>query len=749
MVDIQKLISLIQDSSAKIKIEGLKAIDSIDDWTQYTPHEVMQLFESVKENLNYPRTDVRMHVEHAHKKLNMIITDVMKSNPAVFASLSSADLVEDEDEAAGAKKPRYQKPQNVSGTDHPEQKTQKPQLRDNSESSAADIAAAVGTDSEQDHQQAEADQPAVSQPKQAYQPKTSSSAKKPQMIVVQASDEGRFTKFFLTLISLVFFAAFLGLAYPQITQNTEAGKAAMGATAVYLVLLFFPISLVASTTKIRVAVFSLIGFVFYMCFMSGLGVDFGVAGKIKQAITAIPDSFNVNEFIVKSSILLAFVSLTTIFLLDDHIGRGYRILLFMLGAFSMASSVENVMLNAGARELFLENVGIGSKIPFAYLKPFYFGVNIFLPLCAITFAFEFISDLFEVSFKKLLASSLALAFVVGTGAFFYYSLNDLSVSNVSNLIVPQNMNFDKINSAEFYDSVHRFVIQRNDIKEAVLDRLRIEKVDIYAKDDNAKPQAGPEKVLPGPLKNPTISPNGIYLAYVAYDGKKSDIMLYNLKTGGEILPLVADGAFNDFPAFAPTSDRVAFISNKSGADNLYLIKINKTDLRQVTSTTTQKSHVVWAPQRNSVTYLEAGALIRQPIDIDGGKTDRIDPREKRKLLESIVEKVVPGVKISADISTLSQNQVTMKFKTSRKNLSEIFQEVAAVMVVALKVFEDNESIEKFIVDVAYFNDKIEVTTITAIVKQNLEDVKFVDRGRIQLWLKNSTVTINDKTKTFD
>lgn len=752
MVDIQKLISLIRDSSAKIKIEGLKAVDTIDDWSQYSPQEVMQLFEVVKENLNYPRSDVRMHVEHAHKRLNLIITDVMKNNPAAFASLSSADLVEEEPEEAQARKARPAKasrPGTEDGEVPPPRAVPKSQLKD-SAGGAADIAAAIGDEDSQQQAAGEGKEPQPADQQKAASPaRPRAAVKKPQMIVVQASDEGRFAKFFLTLVSLVFFAAFLALAYPQIAQNTEAGKVAMGATAAYLVLLFFPVSLVASTTKIRLAVFSMIGFVLYMCFMSGLGVDFGVSEKVRQFLPVIPDALNVNEFIVKFSVLLVFVSLVTVFLLDDHIGRGYRILLFMFGVFSMASSVENIMLNVGARELFLENAGIGSKIPFIYLKPFYFGVNIFLPLCAVTFLFEFFSDLFELSFKKMLASLLALAFVAGSGAFFYYNLNDLSVTNVSNLIIPQNMNFEKINSAEFYDSVHRFVVQRNDIKEAVLDRIRVEKVDIHATDENARAITGPEKVLPGPLKNPTISPNGIYLAYVAYDGKKSDIMLYNLKTGGEIVPLVADGAFNDFPSFSPTSDRIAFVSNKSGADNVYVVKINKTDLRQLTSTTTQKSHVVWAPQRSSVTFLENGALIRQPIDIDGGKTDKVNPREKRKLLESIIERVVPGVKATADISTLSQNQVTMKFKTSRKNLAEIFQEIAAVMVVALKVFEDNETIEKFVVDVAYFNDRIEVTTITAIVKQNLEDVKFVDRARIQLWLKNSTVTVNGAPKTFE
>ncbi|HNY13416.1 MAG TPA: hypothetical protein PKK26_17640, partial [Candidatus Wallbacteria bacterium] len=60
-MDLQKLIGLINDTSAKMKIEGLRAIDSISDWNQYSLTEIKQLFEVVDQNINYPRSDVKLH----------------------------------------------------------------------------------------------------------------------------------------------------------------------------------------------------------------------------------------------------------------------------------------------------------------------------------------------------------------------------------------------------------------------------------------------------------------------------------------------------------------------------------------------------------------------------------------------------------------------------------------------------------------------------------------------------------------
>jgi len=737
-IDLQKLIGLINDTSAKMKIEGLKAIDSIPDWNQYSLTEIKQLFEVIDQNINYPRSDVKLHVEHAHDKLKRIINEIMKTNPVDFASSMADDLVSDEEPASGSSSAqRHQEPA----------KPVKTHARENMSGAAADIMSEI--DGAQETGSAKtAQQPSAK--KEEAKPPAQERAKmkpKPQLIVVYANAESRFVKFFLTLVSLVIFSVFLALAYPQIMENTLPGKFAMGATAAYLIFLFCPVSYISSGAKIRVALISLIGMVFYMCFTSGLNVDFGVAEKIK-GFKILSDSFNVNDALIKLSFLLVFLSVTIIFLMDEHIGRGYRVFLFMLGAYSMASIFENIVSNAGAKELLLENGGIGQKIPFIYLKPFYLGVNIFLPLAMVTFAFELLADLFEMSFRKLFSTLLSITLAAGACLFFFFNLNELSVINISNIFIPQTVNIDKISSADFYDSVYRSMLQKGDMKEAVLDRLRVEKVEIFAKDETAKENPVPEKILPGPLKNPAISPNGFYLAYVVYDGKKSDIMLYNLKTRGETTALVDDGSFNDFPSFSPTSDRIAYISNKSGADNIYAVKINKTETKQITNTATQKSHLVWAPQRNSVTYIEGGSLIKQPVELDT-TGDKKEPREKLKLFSSVAEKIVSGAKINAEISTLTPNQITIKYKTSKKNLSEMFQEISAVLITAAKIFEDSESIEKFVVSVNYFNDKIEITTIPAIVKQNIDDLKFINAEKIKIWLKNSTVYINDKIKVFE
>ncbi|HBC75954.1 MAG: hypothetical protein A2008_09900 [Candidatus Wallbacteria bacterium GWC2_49_35] len=744
VIDLQKLIGLINDPSAKIKIDGLRAIDNIKDWSVYSVSEIKQLFEILDQNINYPRSDVRLHVEHAHTRVKKALSELMTSNPLDFASSISEELVSDEEPDAASKS---------HGGRHsaPAAKNVKSYARENLDNSSSAIASSVETvESSGGNESPEPppDAPTSREAKNAAMKSKASSKPKPQMIVVYASPESRLAKYFLTLVSIAVFAVFLFVAYPQITANTDAGKIAMGMTAAYLFFLLCPVTYVSSGTKIRIALISLIGTVFYLCFASGLGVDFQLAERLKQLnLSPMPETFNLNEFIIKISILLTIVSATIIFLADDHLGRGFRIFLFMLGAYSMASIGENLMTSAGVKEIFLENGGVGQKIPFIYLKPFYFAANIFLPVCLITLAFEFLSDLFEFSFRKLFTTFTSAVLIAGSCAFFFYYLNDFSVVNVSNIVFAQTINIDKISSSDFYGSVHMFIAQKGDIKESVLDRLRVARAEIYANTEVEPENKAPEKILPGPLKNPCISPNGYYLAFVSYDGKKSDIMFYNLKTRGETKAVVDDGAFNDFPVFSPASDKIAFISNKSGADNIYVINIDKSGLKQITNTATQKSHLVWAPQRNSISYLENGALIRLPLET--GKNEFNDPREKAKLLVSVAEKLVPNIKLQCDISTLKPDLVNIKYKTASKNLAEVFQEIATIMISAVKVFEETSGIEKICVSVSYFNDRIEITTFPAIIKQNLEDVKFVNAERIKIWLKNSTVYVNEKAKIFE
>ncbi|HOD41724.1 MAG TPA: hypothetical protein PKL57_14290, partial [Candidatus Wallbacteria bacterium] len=105
-IDLQKLIGLINDPSAKIKIDGLRAIDNIKNWSVYSVSEIKQLFEILDQNINYPRSDVRLHVEHAHAKVKKALGDLMATNPLDFASSISAELVSDEpsEERAAASK---------------------------------------------------------------------------------------------------------------------------------------------------------------------------------------------------------------------------------------------------------------------------------------------------------------------------------------------------------------------------------------------------------------------------------------------------------------------------------------------------------------------------------------------------------------------------------------------------------------------------------------------------------------------
>ena len=128
----------------------------------------------------------------------------------------------------------------------------------------------------------------------------------------------------------------------------------------------------------------------------------------------------------------------------------------------------------------------------------------------------------------------------------------------------------------------------------------------------------------GNQDDPTVSPNGRWLAYISIQtlglrGAASRVVqhlwLMDLVTGEP--QLVSAGLFQNLhPSWAPDGNQLAFSSNRSGRFEIWVLDLQGGELRQVTSGDGAKTQPVWSPDGQTVlfTRLHQGkyALLKVP-----------------------------------------------------------------------------------------------------------------------------------------
>lgn len=96
--------------------------------------------------------------------------------------------------------------------------------------------------------------------------------------------------------------------------------------------------------------------------------------------------------------------------------------------------------------------------------------------------------------------------------------------------------------------------------------------------------------------NVDVSPDGKTIAF----DMLGDLYVMPIK-GGEAKALTSDIAWNFQPKFSPDGKTIAFISDRKGGDNIWLMDVDGTNLRQVSK---EKHHIVhnpyWSPDGNYI-----------------------------------------------------------------------------------------------------------------------------------------------------
>jgi dipeptidyl aminopeptidase/acylaminoacyl peptidase len=135
------------------------------------------------------------------------------------------------------------------------------------------------------------------------------------------------------------------------------------------------------------------------------------------------------------------------------------------------------------------------------------------------------------------------------------------------------------------------------------------------------------------LSDPRLSPDGKGVIYVQtlMDEDKDDyvsaLLCQNIKTGN-----VRQWTFRDekvsSPRWSSDGERIAFISNRSGMNQLYLISRTGGEAEQVTNTRNGVSNPVWSP---------CGGKIVCSIRMKKGET--FEDREENKAVRRLINEV--------------------------------------------------------------------------------------------------------------
>ncbi|HEX5581074.1 MAG TPA: BamA/TamA family outer membrane protein [Gemmatimonadaceae bacterium] len=103
------------------------------------------------------------------------------------------------------------------------------------------------------------------------------------------------------------------------------------------------------------------------------------------------------------------------------------------------------------------------------------------------------------------------------------------------------------------------------------------------------------------------SPDGRYLAYVAYAQGDEEIEIFDIQSGDitrRIRPTGVD-AISD-PTWSPDGRRLAFSGSVGGISDLYVLELEGGQLRQMTRGRAAELQPVWTPDGNSIVYVTDG-----------------------------------------------------------------------------------------------------------------------------------------------
>lgn len=127
-----------------------------------------------------------------------------------------------------------------------------------------------------------------------------------------------------------------------------------------------------------------------------------------------------------------------------------------------------------------------------------------------------------------------------------------------------------------------------------------------------------------PLMSPTWSPDGSKLAYVSFEGRKSQVVVQDIYTGERDVVTDYPG-INGAPAWSPDGQRLALTLSKDGNPEIYLYDLQEQNLNRLTYNSAIDTEPVWSPDGNTIVFTSdrGGGPQLYRLNLDGGLPQRL------------------------------------------------------------------------------------------------------------------------------
>ncbi len=105
-----------------------------------------------------------------------------------------------------------------------------------------------------------------------------------------------------------------------------------------------------------------------------------------------------------------------------------------------------------------------------------------------------------------------------------------------------------------------------------------------------------------PIMSPSWSPDGLWLAYVSFENKKSSIYVQQVRTG-ERRQVSARAGINGAPAWSPDGRKLALtLGGSNGNPDIFVLDLSSQQLTRVTDDPAIDTEAIWAPDGNSLYF---------------------------------------------------------------------------------------------------------------------------------------------------
>jgi Tol biopolymer transport system component len=113
--------------------------------------------------------------------------------------------------------------------------------------------------------------------------------------------------------------------------------------------------------------------------------------------------------------------------------------------------------------------------------------------------------------------------------------------------------------------------------------------------------SGKRELTSGPVNSgfPSWSPDGKRIVYRIWAAQEHGLRILNLEDGS-IATLTSD--YDNFPMWSPNGDRIAFTRTSKNAFDIFTVRLDGTDLKQLTNAPGNDAHCAWSPDGRNIIF---------------------------------------------------------------------------------------------------------------------------------------------------